>query len=93
MDLGKPVISPPLDPSFVPASVWIRDYNSLIKNSGAAVPFRIALQQPNGSTVVQSGELLPDEHPRAELNFMHVERLLKFMLWSGGGSRWFWHKP
>jgi predicted NBD/HSP70 family sugar kinase len=93
VNLGKPAITPPLDPGFLPASVWIRDYNSMIKKSGATVPFRIALQQPNGSTVVQSGELLPDEHPQSELNFMHVERLLKFMLWSGGGSRWFWQGP
>lgn len=93
VNLGKPAITPPLDPGFLPASVWIRDYNSMIKKSGASVPFRIALQQPNGSTVVQSGELLPDEHPQSELNFMHVERLLKFMLWSGGGSRWFWQGP
>ena len=93
MELGKPVIIPPLDPDFVPASLWIRDFNSLVEQSGQGIPFRIALQQPNGSTVVKSGELLPDEHPRAELNFMHVERLLKFMLWSGGGSRWFWQGP
>ena len=93
MDLGQPAIIPPLDPDFVPASLWIRDFDSLVDQSGQAVPFRIALQQPNGSTVVQSGELLPDEHPRSELNLMHVERLLKFMLWSGGGSRWFWHGP
>lgn len=93
VNLGKPAISPPLDPDFIPASLWVRDFDSLVDQSGKGVPFWIALQQPNGSTVVQSGELLPDEHPRAELNFMHVERLLKFMLWSGGGSRWFWQGP
>ena len=78
MNLGKPVITPPLDPDFIPASLWVQDFDSLVDQSGKGVPFWIALQQPNGSTVAQSGELLADEHPSAELNFMHVERLLKF---------------
>ncbi len=93
MDLGKPAIIPPLDPDFVPASLWIRDYNSLVEQSGEGVPFRIALQQPNGATVVQSEKLLPETHPQAGLNHLHVERLLKFMLWACGGSRWFWDGP
>jgi predicted NBD/HSP70 family sugar kinase len=91
--LGQPSIIPPLDPDFVPASLWIRDFNSLVEESGEGIPFRIALRQPNGSTVVQSGKLLSETHPQSELNHLHVERLLKFMLWSGGGSRWFWNGP
>jgi len=93
MNLGKPAIIPPLDPDFVPASLWIRDFNSLVDQSGEGVPFRIALQQPNGATVVKSGKLLSETHPQAELNHLHVERLLKFMLWACGGSRWFWDGP
>ena len=90
MDLGQPAIIPPLDPDFVPASLWIRDFDSLVDQSGQGVPFRIALQQPNGATVIKPGKLLPETHPQAELNTLRVERLLKFMLWSCGGSRWFW---
>ena len=93
MNLGKPAVIPPLDPDFVPASLWIRDFNSLVDQSGEGIPFRIALQQPNGSTVVQSGKLLSETHPQSELNHLHVERLLKFMLWACGGSRWFWDGP
>ena len=93
MELGKPVIIPHLDPNFVPASVWIRDFNSLVEQSGQGIPFRIALQQPNGSTVVKTGKLLPETHPQAKLNHLHIERLLKFMLWACGGSRWFWDGP
>ena len=93
MNLGKPADIPPLDPDFVPASLWIRDFNSLVDQSGEGTPFRIALQQPNGSTVVQSGKLLSETHPQSELNHLHVERLLKFMLWACGGSRWFWDGP
>ena len=93
MNLGKPAVIPPLDPDFVPASLWIRDFKSLVDQSGEGIPFRIALQQPNGSTVVQSGKLLSETHPQSELNHLHVERLLKFMLWAGGGSRWFWDGP
>ena len=93
MHLGKPVLPPPLDPGFLPASVWIRDFHALIDESGQSVPFRIALQQPNGSTITREGKLLAENHPQAGLNLLHVERLLKFMLWSGGGSRWFWDGP
>ena len=93
MNLGKPAVIPPLDPDFVPASLWIRDFKSLVDQSGEGIPFRIALQQPKGSTVVQSGKLLSETHPQSELNHLHVERLLKFMLWAGGGSRWFWDGP
>ena len=84
MNLGKPAVIPPLDPDFVPASLWIRDFNSLVDQSGEGIPFRIALQQPNGSTVVQSGKLLSETHPQSELNHLPVERLLKFMLWACG---------
>ena len=93
MELGKPVIVPLLDPNFVPASLWIRDFNSLVEQSGQGIPFRIALQQPNGATVVKSGKVLPESHAHAELNHLHVERLLKVMLWACGGSRWFWDGP
>jgi predicted NBD/HSP70 family sugar kinase len=93
MNLGKPAVIPPLDPDFVPASLWIRDFNSLVAQSGEGIPFRIALRQPNGSTVVQSGKLLSETHPQSELNHLHVERLLKFMLWACGGSHWFWDGP
>ena len=61
MNLGKPADIPPLDPDFVPASLWIRDFNSLVDHR-EGIPFRIALQQPNGSTVVQSGKLLSETH-------------------------------
>ena len=93
MKLGKPAVIPPLDPDFVPASLWIRDFNSLVDQSGEGIPFRIALRQTNGSTAVQSGKLLSETHPQSELNHLHVERLLKFMLWACGGSRLFWHGP
>jgi predicted NBD/HSP70 family sugar kinase len=32
-------------------------------------------------------EIFPDHHPRAAGNFVHVERLVKFLLWSRGGFR------
>ena len=90
MNLGKPALPLPLDPSFLPASLWIRDFDSLIEQAGEGVPFRLALRQPGGSNLVQSGRLLPRDHPQAGLNRIRAERLLKFMLWACGGSRWFW---
>ena len=35
----------------------------------------------------------PETTRQSELNLLHAERLLKFMLWACGGSRWFWDGP
>lgn len=93
MLLGKPKIEPVLDPQFVPAANWIRDFNRLVESSETSTPFAIALQQPNGTCVSQRGSLLPEHHAQAPLNNQHVERLLKALLWTAGGNVWYWDGP
>lgn len=93
MTLGQPKIAPELDPNCRPAALWIRDFEQLVATADERVPFRLALTQPNGTCVHQSGHLLPVTHPQAASNFTHVERLLKFLLWACGGSEWYWDGP
>lgn len=78
---------PTLDPTFVPAVLWNRDFQNLVSNSGGGEPFSIALERPGGSisrfdTHIFSepdGECLKD-------SVRYIERILKFLLWQRGGA-------
>lgn len=79
---------PPLDPDFVPAAIWNRAYRQRVAQSGSAVPFGIAIVQPNETVSVYSTALLPESDAGAKaLNFRYTERLLKFLLWQRGGAQ------
>jgi predicted NBD/HSP70 family sugar kinase len=80
-------IIPPLDPNFVSAALWTRDYRRLVGRDSAARPFALALVQPDGSVFRHEEPILDAAHPHAAHTLRHVERLLKFLLWQKGGSR------
>jgi predicted NBD/HSP70 family sugar kinase len=73
---------PPLDPGFVPASLWNRDYQAAVRASGSASKLAIALERQDGSRSVFHTEILPGADPANEF---YVERLVKFLLWQRGG--------
>ena len=86
-----PRFIPPLDPAFVPASLWNRAYRARVAETGGG-PLAIALERSDGSVSVFHTAVLPHEggamaldHPY--LNQGYVERLLKFLLWQKGGWR------
>src|ERR1039458_7231416 len=86
-----PRFIPPLDPAFVPASLWNRAYRARVAETGGE-PLAIALERSDGSVSVFHTAVLPHEggamaldHPY--LNQGYVERLLKFLLWQKGGWR------
>lgn len=79
---------PPLEPDFLPAALWNRDYATRVRESGGGRPLGIALEQPDGTvsvyeTAIFSGADLNHE----KLNLRYVERLVKFLLWQRGGHR------
>jgi predicted NBD/HSP70 family sugar kinase len=76
-----------LDPGFRPAVLTRRAFSQLAQSSGNCVPLRIALEQADGSVFHHKTEILPAGHPQAATNFHHVERVVKFLLWSRGGFR------
>ncbi len=76
---------PPLDPDFLPASLWNRAYRAAVAASGAAQPLALALERSDGSTSVFRTALFPHEGDWVAPNELFVERLVKFLLWQRGG--------
>src|SRR6266852_2382525 len=75
-------IRPPLDPEFLPAVIWNREYRS-----GAGERLAIALERSDGSVSVCRTAIMPHEGKNVARNCRYVERLLKFLLWQKGGYR------
>lgn len=76
---------PELDPDFTPAAAWNRAFRQAAKDAGSR-PFAICLERPDGTRSAWRTNLI-DRPDATELNFLHVERLLKFLLWQKGGHR------
>jgi len=83
----RPKVVPPLDPSFVPASLWNRTFREKVRASGEAVPLVIALERDQGRKSLFPTEVLPHKGEGADLNLRYVERLLKTLLWIKGGFK------
>jgi len=93
LPLPAPGVAPVLDPHFRPAALACRAFRARAAASGHAVPVRFALEQADGSVFHFATELLPAEDPGAAGNFTHLERLVKFALWSRGGFRIYLDAP
>src|SRR4051812_21452007 len=91
--LIAPRITPVLDPSFRPASLFNRAFSVEVKSTKADVPVRLALEQADGSIFRFDTSIFPESHPSASDNFIFIERLVKFLLWSRGGFRIFFDGP
>ena len=87
MNPDPPSILPPLDPDFQPAILWRRAFDEAVEASGEATPCHIAIEQADGSVFHHETRVFPSTHPDAGSNFRHLERLVKFLLWSQGGCR------
>jgi predicted NBD/HSP70 family sugar kinase len=86
--LRTPLLRPPLEPDFRPAALACRAFAA-----EASVPVRIALEQADGSIFHFRRSILPPNHPAVGCNFIYLERLIKFLLWSRGGYRVFFDGP
>jgi predicted NBD/HSP70 family sugar kinase len=73
---------PILDPEFMPAVLWNRDFHK-----EATEPLAIALERSDGSVSVYRTAILAPELGLGVRNSRYVERLLKFLLWQKGGWR------
>lgn len=83
----EPVHRPALDPGFLPAALWNREYRRLAAGAADARTLDLALSRPDGTTFRWSSKLLPDTPEYAATNLRYVERAVKFLLWQKGGSR------
>ena len=85
--LPSPAFRPVLDPDFVPASLWNRNYRALVAQSGGGSPLALALERNDGAVSVFHTATLPHDGSSAAITQRYAERLLKFLLWQKGGRR------
>ena len=84
--LVRPRITPPLDPAFRPAALAAARFFERVGESPSGRPVWLAVEQPGG-TVSHHTCWAVEEGPDAASSARFVERDLKFLLWSRGGSR------
>jgi predicted NBD/HSP70 family sugar kinase len=75
-------IPAPLDPGFSPAVLYNRHYLQSVRASGTGVPLVLGLERECG--LVSRFETLVRPTTDAE-TLLHVERIVKFLLWARGG--------
>ena len=92
-ELPLPRVIPALDPSFRPAVLAARAFCANARAINAALPVRFALEQSDGSVFHHSTVIFLEAHPHAAGNFIHLERMLKFLLWARGGYRIYFDGP
>ena len=84
INFTSPIV-PELDPGFVPAALWNREYRKLAAADPAAIKIAITCERSNGAVSRFDTALLPDTPENLAINFRYVERIVKFMLWAYGG--------
>ncbi|MFT5129231.1 MAG: putative NBD/HSP70 family sugar kinase [Rhodothermales bacterium] len=75
-----------LDPGFLPAARWTQDYQRRVAASPQARSVRLALLRPDGSGSTYDTQICGDSNSRADA-VLHLDRLVKFLLWQRGASR------
>lgn len=76
-------VAPPLDPGFVPASLFNREFRKLCASGG--VPLKLALERADGSISTFSTQVVTGDSRSIALSQRYIERIVKFLLWQRGG--------
>src|SRR5262245_34073018 len=84
---SQPSILPPLDPGYMPASLWTQAFRERLKCSGHAQPLSLALERPDGTVSRFDTSVFPHQGDFVGINRRYIERFVKFILWSRGGHR------
>lgn len=82
----RPPAPPVLDPGFIPVELWMRAYEARVRVNPGSGPLAVAVTRPDGSALRRDIRILPHEGDAIALNTRYVERLVKTMLWTRGGS-------
>jgi len=83
--LPEPKFLPELHPTYRPAVMVNRAFESVARDTGSAVEVGIALEQADGSVFHYQTVLFASDHELSNNNFRHLERMVKFLLWQRGG--------
>ena len=82
----NPAVIAPLDPAFLPASLFTRNYRELVAGSGG-VPLRLALERGDGSISTFCMSVVPPSAGHLAATLLYAERIVKFLLWQRGAWR------
>lgn len=82
----SPAIVPPLDPGFLPACIWNRYFEEQLVAAPSIRDCEWVFQRPGGQGFWRTIRLLPDTPEYWALNYKHLERTLKFLLWQKGAN-------
>ena len=74
-----------IDPGLVPAALWTRAFLRRCARTPASSDLALALRREDGTASVFRTRLLA-KGIDDEANYLHVERTVKFLLWSRGAS-------
>ncbi len=82
----QPQLIPPLDPEFLPAALFNRAFRA---EAAAANGPRLVLALERAPDLISTFEtvVFPADHPRAAVNLVYIERIVKFLLWQRGGYK------
>ena len=88
VETGKQYPLPCLEPGFRPVVLERRFFRRAVRASGRVNPLKLAVIAPSGQTLVAETVVYgnPDTD-EAAANYRHAERIVKSLLWIGGGSR------
>lgn len=81
-----PLCKPQLDPEFIPAALWNREYRKAVAAASDSRKVRIAIDRPEGTTWVYETRILAQSDASSADTFKYCERIVKFLLWAWGGS-------
>ncbi|MEN8254933.1 MAG: ROK family protein [Verrucomicrobiota bacterium] len=81
------MVEPQLDPGFVPAILWNREYQARVDASGTPVEVAIALVRPDETCSVFKTRILSLSEETQATTLRYLERILKFLLWQRGGCK------
>jgi predicted NBD/HSP70 family sugar kinase len=84
----KPKILPPLDPGFIPASLYNRSIQSAFKKEEEC-PLILGLERNDGEISRFNLKIFSKDSVYTQLNNFYVERIVKFLLWQRGGWKLF----
>jgi predicted NBD/HSP70 family sugar kinase len=87
LPLVEPKVTPPLGPEFRPLALANQAFRRRVRQSGKAVPLRIAVERGDGALSVYETECWAPGAAEAGQNLAYAERLVKSLLWVCGGWR------
>lgn len=82
---GVPAVKPELDPGFIPAVLWNKQYRDAVAVNGNGQPIIIALRRNATVVTTFATTIFPHNAEFRDLNIKYIERIIKNLLWFKGG--------